>query len=283
MRVTIVMVLVFGLAAMARAAGDDYLITTDIGDFVASKNTTRGLGAGILAGAGHFEADHEDVTYSIGYFNLKTRVGPDVQITKHAGGDSDRWLLHEMEDAYRDGDLETLGILTEGAVLRKIENQRVFWIGLGGGSFMWLSNNIVIKISYTGLQGSKPEPLEVIKAYLALHPSTLTLTDAELKSRDHNVKWIKDEMERRLWLGAKWMGRFAVTPAPDQRGILKQVADHLEVFLKYREKYHGLSATNEIVALNDLQRATNVAGIQTKLDDYNKWWNANKAGAISLP
>lgn len=265
------------------ATADDFLILQDIGRFRLDQpekvfpgeppigGPRQFSGPGILGGAGHFQ-DHEDRAYEVMYIGGSGLPSPTVQVIQHAGGDSDRWLLHEVEDAYRDGDVKALGLLTEGAVVRKVENQRVFWIGLGGGSFMWLSNNMVISISYTDLQGSKPEPLEVVKAYLALHPSTITLTDAELKSSEHSVKWIKDEMERRLWLVIKWMGRFPTTPAPDQRGILRQVADHLEVFLKYREKYYGFAAKNDVLALDDLLRRQDATGIQGKIDEFQKWW-----------
>ena len=151
----------------------NYLILDDINGFIASKNPSAGQGPGILAGAGHFYHDHKDMTYRISYFNLQTRVGPEVQVTQHAGSDSDKWLLHELEDSYRDDEVETLGLLTEGAILRRVRGDKVFWIGLGGGSFMWLSSNVVIKISYTDLQGIKPELLEVIQAYLQKFPSTI--------------------------------------------------------------------------------------------------------------
>ncbi|HMK49064.1 MAG TPA: hypothetical protein VK435_03345 [Thermodesulfovibrionales bacterium] len=100
----------------------------------------------------------------------------EVQVTQHAGTDSDKWLLHEVEDGYRDGEMESLGRLTDGAILRKIDSNKVFWLGLGGGSFTWLNNNVVVKISYIDLQGMKQEPIEVVQAYLQKYPSTIPST-----------------------------------------------------------------------------------------------------------
>jgi len=50
----LLIVLVFPTSVMA--AISDYLIETDIGDFIASKNPSEGVGRGILAGADHFRS-----------------------------------------------------------------------------------------------------------------------------------------------------------------------------------------------------------------------------------
>lgn len=258
----------------------NYLILNDINGFIASKNPTAGQGPGILAGAGHFYHDHKDRTYRMSYFNLGTRVGPEIQVTQHAGSDSDKWLLHEMEDSYRDDGMETLGLLTEGAILRKIDGDRVFWIGLGGGSFMWLNNNAVIRVSYRSLQGGKPEPLEVVQAYLQKFPSTIP--SALVLDRTHDEQWIKDEMERRLWLCDKWFLQLQVgkTELPD---TVQSTVKHLNVFLDYREKYYGINARDERIGLNGYLLNRDGTAIKNKLTQYKTWWSVNKTKSISLP
>ncbi len=276
----------------------DYLILQDIGSYIRKVQTkdfrtlqlktiqgyTITKNAGVLMGADHFLLDHDDKNNETVYDSDVTDLSVKVQVTQHAGADSDRWLMHEVEDNYRDGDDEDgrLGLPTDGAVVRKIENNRVLWLGIGGGSFRWMSNNVVIHISYTDLQGAKPEPIAVVQAYLAKFPSTITVTDAEFKSNAYNIKWIKDEMERRLRLCDKWniqnqAGK--VTP----KDMIYSLSRSLEVFIHYRQKYYGVSADTELKALRSYKMDSDLPGLQTKLTQYKTWWNANKGKSISLP
>lgn len=185
-----------------------------------------------------------------------------------------------MEDGYRDPDeLETN--LTEGAVLRIINGNRVFnW---GAGSYTWLSGtNIVVRIEYTDLTGSKPEPLDVVKAYLQKFPSSITLTDAEAKSRAHSEIWIKDEMDRRLWLCDKWFYQLQLGKV-QQGEVFQGSVKSMNVFLDYREKYYGIKAADEKNLLATYLNTNNGTGIKAKLKEYKDWWNLNKDKAITLP
>ncbi len=253
----------------------DYLIVNDIQGFIASKNPSSGQGPGILAGAKHFYHDHQDMTYRISYFNLQTRVGPEIQVTQHAGSDSDKWLLHEVEDGYRDGEMERLGLVTQGARLRDINGNKI--ISLRGSGYSWISNNAVIEISYTDLDGTKPEPLEIIQAYLQKFPSTIPAT--LVLDQAHNEQWIKDEMDRRLWLADKWIARIETVGNLNE---LSSVVKSLNVFLDYREKYYGIEAATEKQTLSEYLLAKNKAGIKTKLEEYKTWWAANKDKPINL-
>lgn len=270
----------------------DYLILHDIGDYKFITQTkdfitgqpktilgySKRVGPGDLAGASHFYLDHDDITYETDYSNRNIKLGVDVQVAQHVGSDSDRWLLHEVEDSYRSSDTDRLGLLTEGAILRRISGNKVYWIGIGGGSFVWLSNNVVIKISYTDLQATKPEPLEVVQAYLQKYPSTIPST--LVLDRAHDEQWIKDEMERRLWLCDKWLTQIGKA---DLYKILSTVTDDMGVFLDYREKYYGMSGKDDRVALSGYLSAKDETSIRNKLAGYKAWWNANKTKAINLP
>jgi len=105
----------------------DYLITNNIGDFLASANPTSGKGPGIVVGADHFYHDHADMTYRISYFNLQTKVGPEIQVTQHSGSDSDKWLLHEVENNFRRNPEQD----RFKGVLREINGNRVFTYARG--------------------------------------------------------------------------------------------------------------------------------------------------------
>ena len=73
----------------------DYLITNDIGSY--RKITGGGATGSILAGTDHFYLDHSDTALGIAYVNDAQKMWVDVQVTQHTGGDSDRWLLHEVD------------------------------------------------------------------------------------------------------------------------------------------------------------------------------------------
>lgn len=258
----------------------DYLITNDIGSY--RKLTSGGTTDSILAGVGHFYPDHNDSTLGIVYVNDSQKLWIDVNVTQHTGGDSDRWLLHEVEDSYRDPDNEDgrLGLLLQATRLREFNGNKV--VGRRGNGYTWVSNNIVIDISYTDLKGNKPEPLEVVQAYLVKFPSTIITTPIEFKGETYNKKWIKDEMDRRLWLCDKWNAQFQAGQT-NQNDLIYNLDSNINVFLNYRQKYYGIASENDIITLRAYIRANDLTSIQTKLTEYKTWWNANKGKGITLP
>jgi hypothetical protein len=152
----------------------------------------------------------------------------------------------------------------------------------GGGNYRWLSGNKVIMIEYQDSQLTKPEPLEIVKTYLAKHPSSLSpISLAQLRSAENKTKWIKDEMDRRLWLCDKWEAEFQLGKV-QQKDMLQEQVKSMEVFLNYREKYYGMKAADEKNLLNGYLSQNNKTAIKNKLDEYKQWWSANKTKAISL-
>ena len=269
----------------------DYLILQDIGSYTHKVQTkdfitlqpkiipgyTIWNNAGILVATGHFPLDHKDTNYETVYESDVTDMGVSVQVTQHAGADSDRWLLHEVEHGYRRSK-ELKATYSAPNPIRIINNNKIWF---QWGAYRWVNNNIVVSIEFTDLTGTKPEPLEVVQAYLQKFPSTITLTDAEIKSKAHSETWLKDEMERRLWLCDKWNAQFQLGKV-SQADMLKQLADHMTVFLKYRQRYYGIDATDDINALFDYSRNNDAAAIMNKLTAYKAWWTANKGNAINL-
>jgi hypothetical protein len=282
-------------AAMLFAADNvsTYLILNDIPPYVRLTKTrdivtdqsktipgyTIYSSPGILAGADHFLYDHPDMTYETKYQSEELDMGMSVQVTQHAGADSDKWLLHEVEDSYRSDDLSRLGLLSKGTILKTLGGSRYFSIRLGGGSYMWLSNNVVIRISYRNLQGGKPEPLEVIQAYIQKFPSTIPSTLTLDKA--HDEKWIKDEMDRRLWLCDKWFMQLQLKKV-EERQVYQESVKSMNIFLDYREKYYGIKAADEKNLLAGYLNANNGTGIKAKLKEYKDWWVVNKEKAINL-
>jgi hypothetical protein len=295
-RILLISLIMIILPALIYAAVADYLILQDMGSYkfiTQSKNpltkkiiqipgyTTRNA-PGVLVGADHFDLDHDDTTYETDYESDITDLGVEVQVTQHAGSDSDKWLLHEVEDGYRDGD-DSDGRLGRfsgaGVKIRDIGGNKFLYWGLGGGSYSWISGLKVIEIKYTDLQRTKPEPIEVVQAYLQKHPSTIVLTDADLKSKAHDEQWIKDEMDRRLWLCDKWFEQLQLGKAA-QKDVLEEAVKSMNVFLDYREKYYGIKAADEKNTLQGYLYAKDETNIRNKLAEYKTWWSANKTGSL---
>ncbi len=256
---------------------NNYLILNDIGEYkYRPKRTIEIYGnSGILISTGHFTLDHDDITYETRYVHPVTILGVSVQITQHAGSDSDRWLLHEVERGFRRGDYEEN---MTPARFRNIEGNNIFYSGLGGGTYRWISNNVAVNIEYTDLYKQKPEPLEVVKAYLSKFPSTIPAMTID---QAHNEQWIKNEMERRLWLSDKWFMALQLQKA-EQRKVLRETVDSMKVFLDYREKYYGISAKREKNLLWQYLTSNNGTEIKNKLKEYREWWSLNKGKAITL-
>jgi len=287
--ILLVLVLVGAVPLNGQAqAISDYLILNDIGEYKLSKpeKSFPGFkpmggprtyeGAGVVSGAGHFD-DHKDTSYKVMYLGGNGLPSPTVIVVQHAGADSDQWLLHEIERSFRYGDYEED---MQPYRFESIDGQYFFYSGLGGGGFRWISNsNMVVDISYTDLQRTKPVPIEVVKAYLAKHPSTvpaITIDDA------HNKKWIKDEMERRLWICDKWFAAYE-GKAADLKDTMYGTVKSFEVFLKYREKYYSVKAEADLNAIYAYKRKNDTTGLKAKLVELRQWWTDNKGKDITLP
>ena len=262
------------IPALAYSQASNYLILEDIGSF--RKITKGGASGDVLAGAGHFGEDHQDESYGVSYHSKEAHLWVDVQVTRHSGSDSDRWLLHELEMSYQKS-------ITLGAAyaapnpLRDISGNKILFMW---GYYAWISNNVVVSIQFTDLTGTKPEPLEVVQAYLQKFPSSIP-TELVLDD-NHKKQWIKEEMERQLWLCDKWFYQLQLRKV-DQDKVFKEVVDHLNDFLDYRTKYYRLKADDEKKLLAGYLSQNNGTGIKSKLDEYKKWWAIHKADTISVP
>ena len=197
MKTTILVALItFSLITygVVQAATDlsNCLVNNDIGKYVYDTSSARiGNASGVVGNADHFKLDHTDSICTAEYSNinevsgLQTRneilaklLSVDVQVTQHTGGDSDRWLLHELDIEFR----KFYGIPGDPYAMRVINGNTIITYGSAGWVYRWLSNNIVINIEYNDAQFNKPEPLEIVQAYLTKFPSTIpTITSADLR------------------------------------------------------------------------------------------------------
>jgi hypothetical protein len=293
-KVLVVISLIF-LPALLYAAASDYLLLQNINSYkfitqsrhpltkktITTAGFTSKNAPGFLAGADHFDVDHDDITYETVYESDITDLGVRVQVTQHAGGDSDKWMLHELEDSYRSNDQSRLGLLSRGAVIKRLVSggDRIFSIRMGGGTYAWISNNVVIVITYRDFQGNQPEPREVIQAYLQKFPSTIPT--ALVLDQAHDIQWIKDEMDRRLWLCDKWFAQLQAGTVQQNDAYRAEVRS-MNVFLDYREKYYGIAAVDDKKLLSGYLSTNNGTSIQTKLTAYKTWWNQHKGDAITI-
>ena len=257
---------------------DDNLVL-HIPGYKASNNPSCGSGPGIIARAEHFYYDHQDMTYRISYFNLAKRIGAIVQVTDHVGGDSDKWLLHEIESDFRN----YYGLPGKSYVTRQINRQTIMAVAVGGWAYRWLSGSKVIHIEYTDLQMTKPEPIDIVKAYLAKHPSTLPImTSSDLRTKTNMTEWIKDEMQRRLWLCEKWFQHHQVGKI-DLSAALHEIVANITIFLNYREKYYNVNAEKDTKAISEYLSINDSTNIYNTLENYKMWWKAHKRQRIQVP
>jgi hypothetical protein len=251
----------------------DYLIMQDI---KANKimGSGGGKGSGIVTTADHFSIDHSDESFEAIYFNDASETGVQVQVTTHTGSDSDKWLLHEVEDGFKDN----LGATyISPNPLRNISGNNIFYTW---GYYDWISNYVVVSIKFTNMTSTKPEPLEVVQAYLQKFPSTIPPTIA--LDNAHKIQWIKDEMDRRLWLCDKWFMQLQLKKV-EEKQVYQESVKSMNIFLDYREKYYGIKAADEKNLLAGYLNTNNGTGIKAKLKEYKDWWVVNKDKQISIP
>ena len=286
-KVLIVILFLFVLTPVIHAAVEDYLILGDIGPYKLSSPQSFFPGeppiggprvydrSGIVAATGHFP-DHMDKTYEVMYIGGNGIPSPTVQVTQHSGSESDKWLLHEVERDFR----SYYGLPDDSFVTRQIDNHTVIALSVAGWTYRWISGNKIVQIQYHDPQMTKPEPIEVVRTYLAKHPSTLTaMTSADLRTADNRTKWIKDEMDRRLWLCDKWFEQLQLGKV-EQSQVLQEAVKSMNVFLDYREKYYGMKAEDEKNTLQGYLDAKDETNIRNKLNEYKTWWSANKGGSL---
>ena len=287
-----ILLLVFTLSilpVLVYAAATDYLILQDIGSYKLftgitgrvfsgppSKFSQTNTG-GVLDASGHFLEG--DVSYEASYTEPSSKWPfIDVEVTKHSGGDADKWLLHEVNREFR----TYYGIPDPSYIIKTINGNTIYTFGSAGWDYRWVSGDKVIMIEYHDAQMAKAEPLEVVQAYLAKHPSTLpAITMQDLYSAANKTTWIKDEMDRRLWLCDKWFYQLQLGKV-QQSDALQAAVKSMNVFLDYRTKYFGIKAADEKNLLVSYLSTNNGAGIKNKLVEYKAWWAANKGKQINL-
>jgi hypothetical protein len=265
-------------AATQAVTPSDYLILQSIGDYHSSGKGKCGNGAGILGAAAHFSEDHADTTCRTGYYFTAQDLAVSVQVSQHAGSDSDKWLGHELERDFRN----YYGLPGDSYVMRVINGNAILAAGSGGWDYRWLSGYKVVHIGYTDLHMTKAEPIEVVQAYLVKYPSTLSsVTSADLRTAASETAWIKDEMDRRLWLCDKWFA-YLQTGKTDQKTVIQNAVKSMNIFLDYRAKYFGINATDDKNLLAGYLNSNDGTSIKNKLSDYKSWWSSHKNDAISL-
>ena len=267
----------------------DYLILQDIGAYKLDK-PEKNLpgeppsggprnydGPGALAGSEHFR-DHTDKTYEVMYLGGDSLPSPTVKVTQHINADSDKWLVHEVDADFR----SYYGFPAETYGPRTIDGQTVLEDSVGGAYYRWVSGDKIVAIRYSDAQLSKPEPLEIIRAYLAKHPSTLKpMKLSQLRSAESKTTWIKTEMDRRLWLCDKWFMQLQMQKV-EEKLVHEEVFKNMKVFLKYRERYYGIKSDDEENLIYTYFLQNSGTAIKTKLLEYKNWWGVNKTKPISL-
>lgn len=257
----------------------DVLVCQDIGSFNKILNCVCRTGRGILVTADHFGEDHKDVDCYVTYYSKAQRMTVNAEVTLQADPPmAIKWLLHEVDRDFR----TYYGAPNPGYIIKNIDGNTLYTFESKGRNYRWISGNKVIMLEYHDTGMTKPEPIEVIKAYLAKHPSTLLITSTpELRSASNEIQWIKEEVDRRLWLCDKWFLNLSIKKDGVQQ-VREEILDSMNIFLNYREKYFGVKAEEEKKLLAGYFTANNSAGFKSKLAEYKDWWAANKDKMIHM-
>lgn len=260
----------------AFASPSDFLILQDFGGYKAIKQKkdpltgktqeTQGYriwqNPGIFAESTHFGVDHKDMTYETSY--EKEGLIIEVEVTQHAGSESDKWLQHEMEDKFRSEKDLNLTYITKNP-LRDIDGN---WIWYSKGHYEWLSNYTAISIQVANQGDMEVEPLYLLKAYIKNFPSSISLTPDKIGRVQHTLKWLSKEMERRLWLCERWLDQWDKSKTW-QKKVLYEAGKNLEIFLSYQQKYYNLAITEkEKSILQGYINQNNGAAIREKAKEY---------------
>ncbi|MDH4163982.1 MAG: hypothetical protein OEW15_15030 [Nitrospirota bacterium] len=266
----------------------DLLILQDIGTYTLStpKKLIPGFppvggplaqnNSGALAEVDHFPF-HGDVTAKVFYHGGKGTASPTVTVTRHAGDEADQWLSHEVDAAFRN-----YGQPARTYILDTIEGNAVITRFIGGAEYRWLSGNTVVHIEYHDSTLGKTKPLEVIKAYLAKYPSTLRTTSyKDLVSKENKTAWIREEMERRLWLCDAWLKAIGAGTVRIGPG-LSNIADSLKSFNKYRKKYYGLKSLPDERTIDGYAENLQGSEIKALVQESRTWWSSKRSGSLIL-
>ena len=268
----------------------DFLILEDIGEYKLSfetmdlilLRTKKGPGYVVKSSSGyllpsHCIIDHQDITFTATYFNPKDhRLWVKVDVTKHQGGDSDRWLANELESAFWGA---------QGISLRNIDGNHIFIKEETEYSttseknvtvltlykkieYGWLSGNIVVRFQYHQYEKEYGPP-QLLSKYLKKHPSTISLTVEDASSKYHERQYLHDKMKRQLWLGNKWRSQAENGVIEADEGMALMVKQ-MFLFLNTREKVLGIKAEKEKMKLWKLLESKDKDSITNILSAYQE-------------
>jgi hypothetical protein len=256
----------------------DILVCRNIGDFIQYNCECR-EGRGILVTADHFGEDHKDVTCDVTYYSKTEKMSVKAEVTLHGGSsDANRWLVHEVDKEFR----TYYGTPGQEYVVKKIDGNALYTFGSKGWNYRWVSENKVIMLEYHDTGMTKPEPIKIVKAYVAKYPSSIApMTTQEMNSASNEMKWIKDEMDRRLLLCDKWL-QYLFLKKNVGKQVREEPVESMNVFLDYREKYFGVNAEPDKNLLVSYLNSNNGTGVKAKLTEYKAWWAANKSRTIRM-
>lgn len=186
----------------------------------------------------------------------------EVSVIKHTGGESDKWLQHELAGNFiqQKGDIRDIQ-------LENIEGKKVFIkIKYGFGSedviYAWLHDNAVFKIKSHREFDCACRPTEILTAYLKKFPPTV---------RSPNImKWQNHHVAYELWLSKKWLEQIKDAEPIDDK-ILKIALKHIFLYLKFREKEYGIKAVTDKKGLWKLYLVKDLTRINKFVVDTEQW------------
>ena len=215
-----------------------------------------------------------------------------VDVTIESFGDRGG-LLHELEGNFREGSRETfpasVTIVDAGA-------RRRFELRMSGTDthlvVAWpAAGNKLVQVDFTAAGPGRLDemPMELVEAYLALHPSVLPATVADTPA--HHEAWIRREMEFLLAYAERDLRR--ADDADDARrgywtrraqGMLVEFAGHRErtfgegseAAFKRRLREVELRSWAKLTSHLDDDDGWRIDWLEDRLAEFRRWWQAHR-------
>jgi hypothetical protein len=229
------------------------------------------------------------------YIDTAREVGVQVTISTYA---DPTWVLHEFTGGSCGGSSDLAGEA----------GRRYFqYVTVGpdatGGHVAWASGQatlVAIEFTLGGPNRSPETPTEIVDAYLALYPSTLS--DSLADAIGHCRAWVPDEMRRLLEYAARDL-TLARTPQPADpgvrvrwHGLREDVLRWLGRFSEYRERFYAGGDHRQFAReMLDARFAYGDPGTETldverylqlleaRLNEFQSWWTAHQNDPVILP
>lgn len=278
------------LTLMPLTAAAQRLALQDLGEL------QEGQGESTLRWAGRVETEGDQLM-GTDLADVPTRSV--VRLTVQTLADP-RWVLHELEGAFRDprrAGFQKGTRIEDRGERRRIEQSLAFaektWRIVA-----WPTGRgrvVSLTFSLKGPDRWSEMPTQLVDTYLARYPSTLPTSVED--TPEHHVAWIRDEMSRLPEYAQRDLGHArGMGQDPSPADWRDHARDLLQSFAAMQSTFYGAGGGGEAFASaaeasdrrsvegdGSLDEAKQQAWLQARLEESKGWWAAHRNDPVRLP